>query len=135
MNPVRIGLLGLGTVGGGTVNVLTRNGEEIARRAGRAIEVTRASVRNLDKARICPTDGIVLSETPQDVVDASDVDVVVELIGGCDVALVSFIRTNAGVSRIRSLMISPTATSAMLNRNGTRQPHARKSSSGRLAKR
>ena len=86
MNPVRIGLLGLGTVGGGTVNVLTRNGEEIARRAGRAIEVTRASVRNLDKARICPTDGIVLSETPQDVVDASDVDVVVELIGGCDVA-------------------------------------------------
>ena len=86
MNPVRIGLLGLGTVGGGTVNVLTRNGEEIGRRAGLAIEVTRASVRNLDKARICPTDGIVLSETPQDVVDASDVDVVVELIGGCDVA-------------------------------------------------
>ena len=86
MKPVRIGLLGLGTVGGGTVNVLARNGEEIARRAGRAIEVTRASVRTLDKPRICATDGIALTESPQEVVDAEDVDVVVELIGGCDVA-------------------------------------------------
>ena len=86
MNPVRIGLLGLGTVGGGTVNVLRRNGEEIARRAGRAIEVTRASVRDLARERICDTTGIALTGDPQEVVDADDVDVVVELIGGCDIA-------------------------------------------------
>ena len=86
MNPVRIGLLGLGTVGGGTLNVLRRNGDEIARRAGRAIEVTRASVRDLAKERICDTAGIVLTSNPEDVVDADDVDVVVELIGGCDIA-------------------------------------------------
>ena len=58
MDPVKIGLLGLGTVGGGTVNVLARNREEIARRAGRAIEVVHASARDLGKPRICPLDGI-----------------------------------------------------------------------------
>ena len=53
MKPVKVGILGLGTVGGGTVNVLRRNAEEIARRAGREIVVTRASARNLDRDRIC----------------------------------------------------------------------------------
>ncbi len=51
MEPVKIGLLGLGTVGGGTVNVLTRNREEIARRAGRAIAVARACARDLRTSR------------------------------------------------------------------------------------
>lgn len=46
MEPIRIGVLGLGTVGTGTVNVLRRNAGEIARRAGRGIEVTRAAVRD-----------------------------------------------------------------------------------------
>ena len=48
MQPVNVGLLGLGTVGAGAVNLLERNGEEITRRAGRAIRVTRAAVRNPD---------------------------------------------------------------------------------------
>jgi homoserine dehydrogenase len=82
MNPVKIGLLGLGTVGGGTVNVLKRNAKEISRRAGRAIEVSHASARDLNKARICDTTGITLTTNPAEVVDAPDVDVVVELIGG-----------------------------------------------------
>ncbi|MEE9424385.1 MAG: homoserine dehydrogenase [Methylococcales bacterium] len=82
MDPVRIGLLGLGTVGGGTVNVLSRNAQEIGRRAGRDIIVTRASARNLNATRICNTDGIQLTTDPFDVVDAQDVDIVVELIGG-----------------------------------------------------
>jgi homoserine dehydrogenase len=82
MNPVKIGLLGLGTVGGGTVNVLKRNAKEISRRAGRAIEVSYASARDLNKARICDTTGITLTTNPAEVVDAPDVDVVVELIGG-----------------------------------------------------
>ena len=46
MDPVKVGLLGLGTVGGGTVNVLQRNAEEIARRAGRGIVVTHAAARD-----------------------------------------------------------------------------------------
>jgi homoserine dehydrogenase len=47
--PVKIGVLGLGTVGCGTLNVLARNRDEIARRAGRNIEVVAASARDLDK--------------------------------------------------------------------------------------
>jgi homoserine dehydrogenase len=82
LDPVRIGLLGLGTVGGGTVNVLSRNAQEIGRRAGRDITVTRASARNLNATRICNTDGIQLTTDPFEVVDAQDVDIVVELIGG-----------------------------------------------------
>ncbi|MDH5692513.1 MAG: homoserine dehydrogenase [Gammaproteobacteria bacterium] len=80
--PVRIGIIGLGTVGGGTVNVLQRNAQEIARRAGREITITQASARDLNKPRICNTDGIALTSNPHDVVNNPDIDVVVELIGG-----------------------------------------------------
>ena len=86
MKPVKVGLLGLGTVGGGTVNVLARNREEITRRAGRAIEVTRASARDFEKPRICPLDGISLTSDPREVVDDPEVGVVVELMGGTDLA-------------------------------------------------
>ncbi len=86
MKPVRIGVLGLGTVGGGSVNVLKRNAEEIARRAGRDIIVTRASARSLDRERICDTTGIELTTDPFNVVNADDVDVVLELIGGETIA-------------------------------------------------
>ena len=86
MTPVRIGVLGLGTVGGGTVNVLRRNGEEIARRAGRGVVVARAAARSLDKERICATAGIPLTTDPDEIVRDPDIDVVVELIGGLDPA-------------------------------------------------
>ncbi|KPJ95708.1 MAG: homoserine dehydrogenase [Gammaproteobacteria bacterium SG8_11] len=82
MEPVKIGLLGMGTVGGGTVNVLRRNGEEIARRAGRGIEITHAASRDPNKPRICSTEGITLTTNPQEVVDNPDIQIVVELIGG-----------------------------------------------------
>ena len=82
MNPVKIGLLGLGTVGGGTVNVLKRNAEEIARRAGRGIEVTHAAARDTSRARICDVSDITLTENPHDVVSDPDIAIVVELIGG-----------------------------------------------------
>ena len=68
MTPVRIGVLGLGTVGGGTVNVLRRNGKEITRRAGRDIVVTRAAARSLDKERFCSTEGISLTTDPDEIV-------------------------------------------------------------------
>ncbi|WP_445370491.1 homoserine dehydrogenase [Methylomonas sp. HW2-6] len=86
MKPVRVGVLGLGTVGGGTVNVLKRNAEEIARRAGREIVVTRASARELNRARICDTQGIALTTDPFEIVNDPEIDVVVELIGGYDLA-------------------------------------------------
>lgn len=86
MKPVRVGVLGLGTVGGGTVNVLKRNAEEIARRAGREIVVARASARDLGRSRICDTQGIALTTDPFEIVNDPDIDVVVELIGGYDLA-------------------------------------------------
>jgi homoserine dehydrogenase len=82
MKPANIGILGLGTVGGGTVNVLERNADEITRRAGRGIQITMASVRSLDKPRICNTEGISLTTDPFEIVNNPDIDVVVELIGG-----------------------------------------------------
>ncbi len=82
MNPVKIGLLGLGTVGSGTLNVLQRNAEEIARRAGRGIVVSHASVRDRTRLEGLSTQDIRLSEDPRTVVDDPDVEVIVELIGG-----------------------------------------------------
>ncbi len=82
MSQVKVGLLGLGTVGGGTVNVLTRNAEEISRRAGSEIVVVHAAARDLNKPRICDTTGIKLTTNPAEVVNDPEVQVVVELIGG-----------------------------------------------------
>jgi len=86
VEPVRIGLLGLGTVGAGMVNVLARNGAEIARRAGREIRVVHAAARDIGRTRPCPMDGIRLTADPFEVVDDPQIDVVVELIGGDDPA-------------------------------------------------
>ena len=82
MKPVNIGILGLGTVGGGTVRVLTRNAGEITRRAGRDIQIRAASARDLGRARICATDGIRLTTDAFEIVNDPDIDIVVELIGG-----------------------------------------------------
>ncbi len=85
MKPINIGLLGLGTVGGGTLTVLRRNAEEITRRAGREIRVLRAAVRNLEKARALAGD-LPLTTNPFEVVDDPAIDIVVELIGGLEPA-------------------------------------------------
>lgn len=85
MKPINVGLLGLGTVGGGTLTVLRRNATEITRRAGREIRVLRAAVRNLDKAKLLAGD-LPLSTNPFDVVDDPEIDIVVELIGGLEPA-------------------------------------------------
>ena len=86
MKPVRVGLLGLGTVGGGTFNVLRRNAEEIARRAGRGIVITHAAAREYDPARLPGIEAITVSDDAFAVVDDPDIDIVVELIGGYDPA-------------------------------------------------
>lgn len=86
VKPVNVGLLGLGTVGAGTVNVLRRNAKEISRHAGRGIQVIMAAVRDLEMQRGCDVEGIALTDDPFAVARHADVDVVVELIGGEDVA-------------------------------------------------
>jgi homoserine dehydrogenase len=86
MNPIRVGLLGLGTVGRGTFQVLQRNQEVIRRRAGRGIEITRVGVRDLDKARGHVGPSMALTDRLQDVVRDPQIDIVVELIGGIEPA-------------------------------------------------
>ncbi len=86
MKPVKIGVLGLGTVGGGTVNVLKRNAKEISRRAGREIVVTCASARDLTRKRSCDTQDIRLSTDPYEIINDSEIDIVLELIGGTSLA-------------------------------------------------
>ncbi|AMD46110.1 homoserine dehydrogenase [Bordetella holmesii] len=82
MNPMKVGLLGLGVVGGGTWSVLTRNAEEIARRAGRRIEVSRIAVLDVEKARARVGDAIEVTTDVQALVHDPEIDIVVELIGG-----------------------------------------------------
>ncbi len=86
MKPMRVGLLGLGTVGSGTVEVLRRNREEISRRAGRDIVVTVASARDIRKERRVSMEGIELVADPEAIISRPDIDIVVELIGGDTVA-------------------------------------------------
>ena len=84
MTPVKTGLLGLGTVGGGTVSVLARNAAEIARRAGREIRITHAAAKEYDAARIEGLDRIdTLTDDAFAVVNDPAVEIVIELIGGC----------------------------------------------------
>ncbi len=88
MKPLHVGLLGFGTVGRGTWDVLHRNGEEISRRAGRPIRINWIGTRTLDKARE-GTRGIVgvnLTNDPAIVVRHPDVDIVCELLGGIEPA-------------------------------------------------
>ncbi len=86
MKPVKVGILGLGTVGGGTINVLRRNADEISRRAGRDIIVKRASARDLTRERICDTGDIALTTDPMEIIADPEIDIVLELIGGETIA-------------------------------------------------
>ncbi len=86
MKPVNVGLLGLGTVGGGTFNVLKRNAEEIARRAGRGIEISHAAAREYDPAQLPGIDTIKVSDDAFTLVDNPEIDIIVELIGGYEPA-------------------------------------------------
>ena len=82
MNPVKVGLLGLGTVGGGTLNVLTRNAQEIARRAGREIRITHAAAKSYDPDGLLGLEQVEVCDDAFAVVDNPEIDIVVELIGG-----------------------------------------------------
>jgi homoserine dehydrogenase len=86
LNPVKVGLLGLGTVGGGTFNVLNRNAEEITRRAGRGITVSHAAAREYDPAGLPGIDAISVGDDAFALVENPDVEIIVELIGGYEPA-------------------------------------------------
>jgi len=79
---VNVGMLGLGTVGSGVINILERNADVISRRAGREIRVTHASARHPERPRSCRVEGMALTTDPFEVVDDPDVAIVAELIGG-----------------------------------------------------
>ena len=82
MKPINVGLLGIGTVGGGTWTVLTRNQEEITRRAGRPIRITAVADRNLELARTLTDGQVKLTDDAFSLVKDPDIDIIVELIGG-----------------------------------------------------
>ncbi|CAA0113722.1 Homoserine dehydrogenase [BD1-7 clade bacterium] len=84
MKPVNIGICGLGTVGSGTFNVLQRNCTEICARAGHDIRVTHVGARRDNPA--CDLNGVIVERDVMAVARAPEVDVIVELIGGCDIA-------------------------------------------------
>ena len=82
MKPIRVGLLGIGTVGGGTFAVLKRNQEEITRRAGRGIVITMVADREVEKARKIVGEGVIVTSDAYEIVTSPDIDIVIELIGG-----------------------------------------------------
>jgi homoserine dehydrogenase len=112
LKPVKVGLLGLGTVGGGTFNVLRRNAGEIARRAGRGIEITHAAAREYDAAALPGIDSIPVSDDGFALVDNADIDIVVELIGGYEPARELVLRAIANGKHV------VTANKALIAKHG-----------------
>ncbi|AKH39032.1 MULTISPECIES: homoserine dehydrogenase [Nitrosomonas] len=86
MNPINVGLLGIGTVGGGTYTVLKRNQEEIVRRVGRNIVIRIIADRDTEKARRLADRDTTVTADAFEVVSRPDIDIVIELIGGQTIA-------------------------------------------------
>jgi homoserine dehydrogenase len=95
MNPIKVGLLGIGTVGSGTFKVLARNQQEIRRRAGRGIEIVVVADLDLARARSIVGAGVNVIADAQTVIDDPAIDIVVELIGGCGIARTLVLRAIA----------------------------------------
>ena len=86
MKPIQVGLMGMGTVGTGTFEVLKRNQEEIKRRAGRGIEITMIADLNTARAQELAGPEVQVVPNAQALIDNPNIDIVVELIGGYGVA-------------------------------------------------
>ncbi|NCP83286.1 MAG: homoserine dehydrogenase, partial [Rhodoferax sp.] len=84
--PIQVGLLGIGVVGSGTFNVLKRNQEEIKRRAGRGIEITMVADLDTARARAAVGEGVQVVNDARAVIANPDIDIVIELIGGTNIA-------------------------------------------------
>jgi homoserine dehydrogenase len=86
MKAIQVGLVGIGTVGSGTFNVLTRNQEEIRRRAGRGIEIAMVAARNPERARAVVGDSVRIVADAREIIRNPDIDILVEAIGGTGLA-------------------------------------------------
>src|SRR5438552_2922249 len=86
MKAIQVGLLGIGTVGSGTFNVLRRNQEEIRRRAGRGIEITMVADLDTARARAVVGDSARVVADAREVIANPEIDIVIELIGGYGIA-------------------------------------------------
>src|SRR5581483_9176813 len=86
VKPINVGLLGIGTVGGGAFTVLRRNHEEIVRRAGCDIAIKVVADKDLERARKLAGAAAQVTANAFDVMERPDIDIVVELIGGTGVA-------------------------------------------------
>ncbi len=86
MKPINVGLIGIGTVGGGTWNVLKRNADEIARRAGRPIRITAVADKNVELAKQVAGGEARVTDDAFSLVNDPEIDIIVELIGGYGVA-------------------------------------------------
>src|SRR5262245_41541942 len=86
MKPINVGLLGIGIVGGGTWDVLSRNADEIQRRAGRAIRISVVADKALERAKSIVKNQAKVGEDAFGVVRGNEVEIVVELVGGYTVA-------------------------------------------------
>jgi len=115
MKPINVGLLGFGTVGRGTFEVLNRNQEEITRRAGRPIRITWIAERALDRAREATrgVPGVNLTNDAEVVLGHPDVDIVIELIGGIEPARTFILKAIAAGKHV------VTANKALLAHHGT----------------
>ena len=113
MKPINVGLLGIGTVGGGTYTVLKRNAEEITRRAGRPIRIVTVADKNLELARKVTGGEVKLTDDAFSVVTDPGIDIVVELIGGCGIAKTLVLEAIAAGKHV------VTANKALLARHGT----------------
>ncbi|AXQ29011.1 homoserine dehydrogenase [Solimonas sp. K1W22B-7] len=114
MKPVRVGLIGLGTVGQGVIKVLRENAEEISRRVGRPVIVTHASARDLSRERGVDLSGIQVTTDSMSIARDADVDVVAELIGGHSPAAELIL---AAIARGKSVV---TANKALIAQDGNR---------------
>jgi homoserine dehydrogenase len=113
MEPIKVGLLGFGTVGSGTFTVLRRNQEEIKRRAGRGIEITRVAVRTPAKADTAAAQGVAVTDDFGAVVDDPSIAIVCEMIGGTGLARELVLRAIANGKHV------VTANKALLAVHGT----------------
>lgn len=86
MKPINIGILGLGTVGSGVVNVLHHNAKEISRRLGRDINILMVSTRDKQKAHSICDSSVLVTNNPFTVVEHPEIDIIIELFGGTDIA-------------------------------------------------
>ncbi|KMY85205.1 Homoserine dehydrogenase [Candidatus Paraburkholderia calva] len=113
MEPIKVGLLGFGTVGSGTFTVLRRNQEEIKRRAGRGIEISRVAVRTPSKVQAAKDASVAVTDDFGAVVDDPSIDIVCEMIGGTGLARDLVLRAIANGKHV------VTANKALLAVHGT----------------